>query len=268
MVPGLRVEPYLQHVHFDHNHSNDKISEMVETDPHIVLFLIDLLCIIVFVIEFVVRFATCPHKLKYFTAWYNTMNAVLVGTTLAAFILEVRKDLIHSHAVGTLYYILKNTYLFRLLILLRLEKRYMGLKILILSVKESAKELCLLIFSLLMAMCIFGGLMFCAEIHTTKYPDIGVSLWWALVTISTVGYGDYYPTDLPGRIIGSLCAVSGIMLLALPIAVIASKFADFYGQRSYQKRHLETCQKIKDGEAIMNSRQTSNIETISLEGQK
>lgn len=121
----------------------------------------------------------------------------------------------------------------------------MGLKILILSVKESAKELFLLIFSLIMATCIFGGLMFCAEIHTSQYPDMGISLWWALVTISTVGYGDYYPTDLPGRIIGSLCAVSGIMLLALPIAVIASKFTDFYVQRQYLQRHQEMCINVK-----------------------
>ena len=251
MVPGLRVEPYLQHVEFNHNHTNDKIRQMVETDPHIVLFLLDLFCIVIFVSEFVLRFATCPHKLKYLTKWYNAMNAVLVGTTVVAFILEMRKDLVHSHTMGLLYYIVKNSYVFRLLLLLRLEKRFMGLKILILSVKESANELFLLVFSLIMAMCIFGGLMFCAEIHTNQYPDMGVSLWWALITISTVGYGDYYPTDLPGRVIGSLCAISGIMLLALPIAVIASKFADFYGQRSYLDRHQELCESVKANEILL-----------------
>ena len=242
MEPSLRVEPYLQHVEFDHNHSNEKVSKMVETDPHVVLFALDLFCILVFAVEFVLHFGTCPNKLTYFRKWHNTMNGILVGTTVTAFILEVRKDLIHSHNIGLAYYIMKNSYMFRLLLLLRLEKRYMGLKILILSVKESVKELFLLLFSLLMATCIFGGLMFCAEIHTTQYPDIGVSLWWALVTISTIGYGDYYPTDLPGRIIGSLCAVFGIIMLALPIAVISSRFSNFYSYRFYQKRHQMMCQ--------------------------
>ena len=64
----------------------------------------------------------------------------------------------------------------------------MGLKILILSVKERANELFLLVFSLIMAMCIFGGLIICAEMHTDQYPDVEVSLWWALITISAVGY--------------------------------------------------------------------------------
>ena len=251
MVPQLRVEPYLQHVEFDHNHSNAKINKMVETDPHIVLFIVDFLCIVVFIVDFFLRLASCPQKLKFFTKWFNVMNVVLVGTSVIAFILEVRKDLIHSHAMGLFYYITKSTYVFRLLLLLRLEKTFMGLKILILSVKESARELFLLVFSLIMAMCIFGGLMFCAEMHTDQYPDMGISLWWALITISTVGYGDYYPTDLPGRIIGSLCAISGIMLLALPIAVIASKFADFYGQKSYLSRHQEMCESIKAKEKLL-----------------
>ena len=244
MVPSLRVRPYLQHIDYEHNHTNDKVNVMVETDPHIVLFLLDFFCIFVFVLEFILRFSTCPHKLKCFRTWYNILNGILVATTVASFILEVRKDLIHSHEIGFFYYILKNCYVFRLILLLRLEKQYMGLKILILSVKESAKELFLLVFSLLMAMCIFGGLMFCAEIHTTQFPDIWISLWWALITITTIGYGDIYPTDLPGRIIGSLCAVCGIMLLALPIAVIASKFSDFYGHRSYQNRHQQMCLKL------------------------
>ena len=199
----------------------------------------------VFVVEFVLRFAVCPYKLKFFTVWYNTMNAVLVATTLTSLILELRKDVIHSHAIGTFYYIIKNCYVFRLLLLLRLEKQYMPLKILIMSVKESAKELFLLAFSLFIAMCVFGGLVFCAEIHTTQFPDIWVSLWWALITITTVGYGDFYPTDLPGRIIGSLCAVSGIMLIALPIAVIVSKFSDFYGHRTFQQRHEKLCQQTE-----------------------
>ena len=258
------MAPHLQQVRYDHNHSNVKISNMVETDPHIVMFIIDMLCIIVFIVDFILRFATCPHKLKFFTKWYNTMNAVLVATSVTSFILEVRKDLLHSHALGLFYYIVKSANVFRLLLLLRLEKKFMGLKILILSVKESAKELFLLVFSLIMAMCIFGGLIFCAEIHTNQYPDMGVSLWWALITISTVGYGDYYPTDLPGRIIGSLCAISGIMLLALPIAVIVSRFADFYGQKSYLIRHQEMCKSLEANEKLLSQANGKPVEQNGL----
>ena len=241
MIPSLRVHQYLQGHKFNHNHTNSKIAEMVESDPHALLFLLDAFCSMYFTLEIIARFAVCPHKTKFFKTWYNTMNALLVITTMMAFILELRKDLIRSHAVGLFYYVVKNFYLFRLLLLLRLEKQFIALKILILSVKNSVNELLLLLFLLLMATCIFGGLMFCAEIHTTVYPDISIALWWAIVTITTVGYGDHVPDDVPGRIIGSLCAACGIALLALPIAVIVSNFAQFYGFRTFQRRHRDMC---------------------------
>ena len=243
MLPTLRVHPYLRNVDIDKNHTNNKVKIMVETDPHIVLFLLDLFCILVFVSEFILHFTACPHKLRYITDCYNTLNAILVVTTLISFALEVRKDIIHMYGIGLFYYIVKSCYVLRLFLLLRLEKQYVGLKILILSVKETSSELFLLVFSLFLAMCIFGGLIFCAEIATTPFTDIWISFWWALLTITTIGYGDIYPTDVPGRIIGSLCAVCGIMLLALPIAVIISKYSDLYGHRSYQNRHKQMCEK-------------------------
>ena len=242
MAPGLRVGSYLQDHDFDHNHTNDKISHMIDTDPHIAMFILDIICMCVFIVEFFLRFLVCPDKLRFFLVWYDTMNAILVITTITSLILELRKDLISTHSTGVFYYVMKNCNVFRLLLLMRLEKQYMPLKLLILAVKESSRELLLLAFSLLMAMCVFGGLMFCAEIHTDEFPDIYISLWWALVTITTVGYGDYFPKDLPGRIIGSLCAICGIMLIALPIAVITSKFSDLYGHRTYQYRHQIMCQ--------------------------
>ena len=245
MVPSLRVARYLQQKEFNHNHNNSKISSMTDTDPHIFLFVLDLFCMVVFVGEFILRFVVCPKKLKFFTVWYNILNAILVVSTLTSLFLELRKDVMNSKVFAILYYIIKNCYVFRLLLLLRLEKQYMPLKLLILSVRESARELLLLIFSLFMAMCVFGGLIFCAEIHTTQFQDIWVSLWWALITITTVGYGDFYPTDLPGRFIGSLCAICGVMLIALPTAVIVSKFSDFYGHRSFQQRHEQMCQQTK-----------------------
>ena len=245
MIPSLRVPRYLQGQTFDHNHTNNKIAAMVESDPHALLFLLDSFCSLYFTLEIIARFVACPRKSRFFRTWYNAMNALLVITTMVVFILELRKDLIRGHAVGLFYYVLKNLYLFRLLLLLRLEKQFIALRILILSVKNSASELLLLLFSLLMATCIFGGLMFCAEIHTTVYPDISIALWWAIVTITTVGYGDHVPDDLPGRVIGSLCAACGIALLALPIAVIVSNFAQFYGYATFQCRHRDTCKGLK-----------------------
>jgi len=68
------------------------------------------------------------------------------------------------------------------------------------------------------------------EIDTadTKFRSIPDAFWWAIVTMTTVGYGDMFPTTFAGKLIGSVCALCGILCLALPVPVIVSNFMYFY----------------------------------------
>ena len=108
----------------------------------------------------------------------------------------------------------------------------LGLKILIHTFKASSKELTLLVFFLVLGMVIFASLVYYAErLHTNPKNDfksIPEGLWWAVVTMTTVGYGDMVPKTYAGIIVGSLCALSGVLVIALPVPVIVSNFSMFY----------------------------------------
>jgi voltage-gated potassium channel len=61
-------------------------------------------------------------------------------------------------------------------------------------------------------------------IDSEEYPDIGVGMWWALQTVTTVGYGDVTPTQLGGRLVGAVVMLQGTAFIAIVTAVITSTF--------------------------------------------
>ncbi|KAL5258119.1 hypothetical protein ACHWQZ_G012918 [Mnemiopsis leidyi] len=80
-----------------------------------------------------------------------------------------------------------------------------------------------------------------------KFDSVFSCMWWSLITITTVGYGDMVPASTVGKIIGACCACSGVPLIAIPLPIISQKFDVFY--RRYCKR-MERRNNRKEGERL------------------
>ena len=90
-----------------------------------------------------------------------------------------------------------------------------------LTIKKSIPELVLLGFLLMNGMFLFSSMIFMAEYRVPEtFPNIIQAFWWSIVTLTTVGYGDFYPKSAPGYIIGSACAILGCILTGLAIPII------------------------------------------------
>ncbi|CAG5132986.1 unnamed protein product [Candidula unifasciata] len=183
--------------------------EKRETEPHESFFYIECASNAWFTFEIIIRFAVAPNKLDFLKAPVNIID-----------ILKQESDMLEFFSI------------IRIMRLCKLTRHSAGLKILIHTFKASAKELILLIFFLVLGIVIFAALIYYAE-RIQYNPDndfesIPVGLWWAIVTMTTVGYGDMVPKTYVGMFVGALCALAGVLCIALPVPVIVSNFALFY----------------------------------------
>jgi len=117
------------------------------------------------------------------------------------------------------------------------EVRGRGLKILIQTFRASADELGLLVFFLVIGLVVFASFVYHAErlqwsaggpADGTGFTSIPVGLWWSIVTMTTVGYGDLSPRSYVGMLVGSVCALLGVLTLNLPVPIIVNNFGLFY----------------------------------------
>lgn len=197
-----------------------------QTFPHDGFFYIELLCNIWFTFEILIRFTVSPSVPVFLKSPLNWIDFVATLSFYFDMMLQhFFKDMENAD-------ILEFFSIIRILRLFKLTRHSPGLKILIHTFKASSKELTLLVFFLILGMVIFASLVYYAErLDANPHNDfksIPEGLWWAVVTMTTVGYGDMVPKTYAGLIVGSLCALSGVLVIALPVPVIVSNFSMFY----------------------------------------
>ncbi|XP_065500214.1 potassium voltage-gated channel subfamily A member 5-like [Caloenas nicobarica] len=207
------------------------------TDP---FFIIETTCVIWFTFELLVRFFACPSKPEFSR---NIMNIIDIVAIIPYFI-TLGTELAHEQqqpgAGGSnggggqqqamSLAILRVIRLVRVFRIFKLSRHSKGLQILGQTLKASMRELGLLIFFLFIGVILFSSAVYFAEAddpesHFSSIPD---AFWWAVVTMTTVGYGDMRPVTVGGKIVGSLCAIAGVLTIALPVPVIVSNFNYFY----------------------------------------
>ena len=71
---------------------------------------------------------------------------------------------------------------------------------------------------------VVGAGLLMTVIDNAEFPDIGIGLWWAVQTVTTVGYGDVAPKDASGRLLGTFVMLEGTAFIAIVTAVITSSF--------------------------------------------
>lgn len=264
--------------HFRHykvvNGTNDSMTTIEEDDiPQFTepFFIIETACIIWFTFELLVRFASSPEKIGFFR---NIMNLIDIVAIIPYFITlgTVIADDSKSQNQAMSLAILRVIRLVRVFRIFKLSRHSKGLQILGLTLKASVQELALLVFFLFICVILFSSAVYFAEADADKsyFRSIPDAFWWAVVTMTTVGYGDMRPVTFWGKLVGSLCAIAGVLTIALPVPVIVSNFNYFYHRETESEDkqtyvHVQSCPNHRGGSVVSlkNSVNSSNSRSAS-----
>ncbi len=191
----------------------------------------------IFAIEYVLRVWTCvdfqvtPYRnpvwgrLRYMRSFFALVDLISVLPALVGFF-----DAADFRIVRLL----------RLLRMLKLVRHSTTFGLLFAVLREEGRAISALLFVLLLTVTISGSLMFMLENETQPevFTSIPVAMWWAIETLTTVGYGDIVPATALGRVIGGCVSIIGIGTLALFSGLITVGFLDQL--KLYREQHPKT----------------------------
>ncbi|KAJ8335523.1 hypothetical protein SKAU_G00388650 [Synaphobranchus kaupii] len=220
------------------------------------MFIVETVCVAWFSLEFLLRFLQARSKLAFARGPLNIIDAMAILPYYVSLLMEDEDEgssSQHERPGGGKGYldklglVLRIMRALRILYVMRLARHSLGLQTLGLTVRRSMREFGLLLLFLCVAVTLFSPLVHLAESELTPgahdFSSIPASYWWAIISMTTVGYGDMVPRSLPGQVVALSSILSGILIMAFPATSIFHMFS-----RSYQELKQEHDRAFKEEE--------------------
>ncbi|CAD5119544.1 DgyrCDS8143 [Dimorphilus gyrociliatus] len=191
-------------------------------------FVVESMCVAWFTLEFILRYLSCPSKWEFSKSLMNIFDVMAILPFFVILIMNMSaENCTEEKSKGGSLIVIRVLRVFRVF---KLSKHSQGLRILGLTIKSSMRELGMFFFFLLVAMVIFSSAAYYADLgeKDSEFESIPGAFWWAIVTMTTVGYGDVTPVGVWGKLVGAVCVIAGVLTIALPVPVVVANFNNFY----------------------------------------
>lgn len=212
---------------------------MLETVPSLqaewrdTFLLLEWIITLFFTIEYLLRLYCVYKPLSYATSFFGVIDILSILPMYADFLIPGAHSLL----------IVRSLRLIRVFRIFKLDIFLNQGNQLVTDLKASRAKIYVFMFFVLLVVCIFGSVMYVIESPTNPgFDSIPTAIYWAIVTITTVGYGDISPMTNLGKFIASIIMVLGYAVIAVPTGIVTSSLM-------YQQKHTtKTCLNCsKDG---------------------
>ncbi|XP_041954813.1 potassium voltage-gated channel subfamily G member 1 [Alosa sapidissima] len=210
------------------------------------IFIVETVCVAWFSLEFTLRFIQDRSKLAFLRRPLNLIDVVAILPYYITLLVDVTSPGERKLGSGSSYLdkvglVLRVLRALRILYVMRLARHSLGLQTLGLTARRCTREFGLLLLFLCVAIALFSPLLYLIENEMAtaqEFSSIPATYWWAVITMTTVGYGDMVPRSIPGQVVALSSILSGILLMAFPVTSIFHTFSRSYVELKQEQQRL------------------------------
>ncbi len=187
---------------------------------------------LLFTLEYVVRISVVRTKRKYALSFYGMVDLLSILPTYLALVL-----------VGSQYLmVIRVLRLLRMFRVLKMARHFGQANVLLNALRSSSPKIAVFLFAILTLVTIEGTLMYLIEgAHNPGFSSIPQSIYWGIVTITTVGYGDVAPLTVIGKILASFMMLTGFSIIAVPTGIVSAELGKNLQQVGMDRRRCPDC---------------------------
>lgn len=186
---------------------------------------------ILFTLEYILRIISVDHKYRYITSFFGIIDLIsILPTYLTLFIV----------GSGTLS-ILRTIRLLRVFRVLHLPRYMIGARVIVSALQASRPKITVFLLAVFTMVVVIGSLMYLIEGADSGFTSIPRSMYWAVVTITTVGYGDIAPQTVLGQTLASLIMIIGYAIIAVPTGVVSAEMSKISQELKAQEEDSIVC---------------------------
>ena len=197
---------------------------------------VEVVCIIIFTAELAARVACAPSARAFLCSPLNLIDVLAV---LPFYVELAAGGTLGGSGAG----VVRMLRLVRIFRVFKVARYLPWVRVFSAALAQSVQPLMMLVFIILIGVVIFASLMYYVErgewdaatgtwlrtddygtVSASPFSSIPAAMWWAVITMTTVGYGDMFPVTTLGRLIATVAALSGVLVVAVPITIISTNF--------------------------------------------